>query len=46
MSNETLIAFERVSVTTGSTDGKRTEIVKGDIASGDDVITGSQQAAQ
>lgn len=37
---------QRVSVTTGSTDGKRTEIVKGDIASGDDVITGSQQAAQ
>ncbi|MBL8894130.1 MAG: efflux RND transporter periplasmic adaptor subunit, partial [Rhizobiales bacterium] len=37
---------QRVSVTMGSTDGKRTEIVKGEIASGDDVITGSQQASK
>ncbi|MFO0990363.1 MAG: efflux RND transporter periplasmic adaptor subunit [Hyphomicrobiales bacterium] len=37
---------QRIPVTSGSTDGKRTEIVKGEIASGDDVITGSQQAAK
>jgi HlyD family secretion protein len=37
---------QRISVTTGSTDGKRTEIVKGEVAAGDDVITSSQQGTQ
>ncbi|MBL8906765.1 MAG: efflux RND transporter periplasmic adaptor subunit [Rhizobiales bacterium] len=37
---------ERVAVVTGSTDGKRTEIIKGDIAQGDPVITGTQQASK
>jgi len=37
---------ERVAVTTGATDGKRTEIVKGELAAGDAVVTGSQQAGK
>jgi HlyD family secretion protein len=37
---------QRIPVSVGSTDGKRTEIVKGEIASGDEVIIGSQQAGK
>jgi len=39
-------APQRISVNTGSSDGKRTEIVKGEIAAGDDVVIGSQQGAK
>ncbi len=35
-----------VAITTGPTDGKLTQIVKGDLAAGDDVITASRQATQ
>lgn len=35
----------RVTVTTGATDGKLTQIVTGDLKVDDDVITGSRQAA-
>jgi HlyD family secretion protein len=37
---------QRISVTTGSTDGKRTEIAQGEIAAGDAIVTGSQQGTQ
>jgi HlyD family secretion protein len=37
---------QRIPVSIGSTDGKRTEIVSGGIGAGDDVITGSQQGSK
>lgn len=37
---------ERVAVTTGVSDGKRTEILTGEVVAGDQAITGAQQGAK
>jgi HlyD family secretion protein len=37
---------ERIPVTTGVNDGKRTEILTGEIAAGDQAITGAQQGTK